>query len=541
MAEATIDSVLAEGGPIRADLGQILARSAARFGSKPALVAAGRTFTYRQLHELCDRAAGGLRALGVRPGDRVSLYSPNRWEWVVAYHAALRAGAVVNPINVMLTPEEVAFVLNDCGAAAIFTSGEKAAVIAGLTRDVPSLRRVISFDPASFDPASFDPASFGPASFGPAGSDVTVFEDLLSQPAAEPDVPRPAPAGLSTIGYTSGTTGHPKGAMQSHRAVYLNTATLFALQARTDRDVMLNALPLPHVYGNIVMNGTFMVGATLVMMERFDPAQALAEIARHQVTVFDGVPTMYAMMLADPSLPGTDLSTLRICAVGGQTMPVAKMQEWEQRSGAPLLELWGMTELGGAGTSNCVYAPNVHGSIGFALPGLEARVGALDDASVTVPDGEAGELMVRGPLVMLGYYGNEEATKATIEPDGWMHTGDIATRDDEGHYFIVDRRKDLIITGGFNVYPAEIERVVAAHPAVAMVAVGSVPDETRGELARAYVVLRPGATATEAEIIEHCRPHLAAYKLPRSVSLVPDLPKTSTGKVMRRELKTLDP
>jgi long-chain acyl-CoA synthetase len=521
MTEATIDRVLAEGGPIRVDLGQILARSAARFGAKPALVAAGRTFTYRQLHDLCDRAAGGLREVGVRPGDRVSLYSPNRWEWVVAYHAALRAGAVVNPINVMLTPEEVAFVLNDCGAAAIFTSGEKAEVIAGLTRDVPSLRRVISFDPA--------------------GGDVTAFDDLLGHATAAQDVPRPAPADLSTIGYTSGTTGHPKGAMQSHRAVYLNTATLFALQARTDRDVMLNALPLPHVYGNIVMNGTFMVGATLVMMERFDPAQALAGIARHQVTVFDGVPTMYSMMLADPSLPGTDLSSLRICAVGGQTMPVAKMQEWEQRSGAPLLELWGMTELGGAGTSNCVYAPNVHGSIGFALPGLEARVGALDDASVTVPDGEPGELMVRGPLVMLGYYGNEEATRATIEPDGWMHTGDIATRDDEGHYFIVDRRKDLIITGGFNVYPAEIERVVAAHPAVAMVAVGSVPDETRGELARAYVVLRPGATATESEIIEHCRPHLAAYKLPRSVRFVPDLPKTSTGKVMRRELKTLDP
>jgi long-chain acyl-CoA synthetase len=199
-----------------------------------------------------------------------------------------------------------------------------------------------------------------------------------------------------------------------------------------------------------------------------------------------------------------------------------------------------MTELGGAGTSNCGYMPNVHGSIGFALPAAEARVAALDDASVTVPDGEPGELMIRGPLVMLGYYGNEQATKAAIEPDGWMHTGDIASRDDEGHYFIVDRKKDLIITGGFNVYPAEIERVVASHPAVAMVAVGSVPDETLGELARAYVVLRPGATATQAQIIEHCRPHLAAYKLPRSIRFVPDLPKTSTGKVMRRELKTLD-
>jgi long-chain acyl-CoA synthetase len=421
----------------------------------------------------------------------------------------------------MLTPEEVAFVLNDCGAAAIFADGEKAEVILSLTRSVPTLRRVISFDPV-------------------AGGGAAVFEELLHDPVGPPDVPRPAPADLSTIGYTSGTTGHPKGAMQSHRAVFLNTAAFFALQTRTDRDVLLNALPLPHVYGNVVMNGTFMAGATLVMMERFDPALALAQIQRHRVTVFDGVPTMYAMMLADPSLPEADLSSLRVCAVGGQTMPATKMAEWERRSGVPLLELWGMTELGGAGTSNCSYMPTVHGSIGFALPGLEARIAALEDAKVTLPDGEPGELMVRGPLVMLGYYGNEPATRAAIEPDGWMHTGDIATRDGDGHYFIVDRKKDLIITGGFNVYPAEIERVVAAHPAVAMVAVGSVPDETRGELARAYVVLRPGAMATEAEIIDHCRPHLASYKLPRSVRFVPDLPKTSTGKVMRRELKTLD-
>jgi long-chain acyl-CoA synthetase len=524
MAEAIIDPVqtgIPTGtGPITADLGTIVPRAARRFGSKTALVAPGRTLTYAELDELCDRVAGGLHDIGIRPGDRISLYSPNRWEYVVAYHAALRAAAVVNPINVMLTPEEVAFVLNDCGAAAIFTSGDRAEVISGLTRSVPTLHRVISFDSAS--------------------GGVTGFGDLLAGPAAAPQVPRPAPADLSTIGYTSGTTGHPKGAMQSHRAVFLNTAAVFAVHTRTDRDVMLNALPLPHVYGNVIMNGTFMVGATLVMLERFEPAAALAAIQRHRATVFDGVPTMYAMMLADPALPGTDLSSLRICTVGGQTMPVAKMQEWEQRSGVPLLEIWGMTELAGAGTSNCSYMPNVLGSIGFPLPGTELRVAALGDPGLTVADGEPGELMIRGPLVMLGYYGNEAATRATIEPDGWMHTGDIATRDEEGHYFVVDRSKDLILTGGFNVYPAEIERIVAAHPAVAMVAVGSVPDDRLGELARAYVVLRPGAAATEAEIIEHCRPHLAAYKLPRSVRFVADLPKTSTGKVMRRELKTLD-
>jgi long-chain acyl-CoA synthetase len=217
------------------------------------------------------------------------------------------------------------------------------------------------------------------------------------------------------------------------------------------------------------------------------------------------------------------------------------IEAWERRSGgAPLIELWGMTELAGLGTTHALYAPNVHGSIGVALPGVEVRVGSFEDAAVTMPPDEAGELMVRGPIVMLGYYGNEAATAATIEPDGWLHTGDVAVADRDGRFFIVDRRKDMIITAGYNVYPAEIERVIAGHPAVAMVAVGSQADPVKGELARAYVVVRPGTDVTEAEIIEHCRPHLAAYKLPRSVHFVADLPKTSTGKIMRRELRKLD-
>jgi long-chain acyl-CoA synthetase len=199
-----------------------------------------------------------------------------------------------------------------------------------------------------------------------------------------------------------------------------------------------------------------------------------------------------------------------------------------------------MTELAGLGTTHALYAPNIHGSIGVGLPGVEVRVGSFDDPGQTAPRGEPGELMVRGPIVMQGYFGNDKATRETIEPDGWLHTGDVAVADDAGYFSIVDRRKDMIITAGYNIYPAEIERVLVGHPAVAMSAVGPIHDEVKGELARAYVVLRPGASATEADLIDFCRPHLATYKLPRSVQFVADLPKTSTGKIMRRKLRTLD-
>jgi len=521
MGEITADEAAQTVGyePIRPDLGLLLSHAAALYGPKTALVTADKSLTYQELDELCERVARGLAEIGVQPGDRVSLYSANRWEWVVAYHAALRIRAVLNPVNAMLTKEEVTFMLADCGAAAVFASGDKATALAELTRDIPTLRRVISFDQA--------------------GDRVTGFGELLTPDSCNPvtNAPAPAPDDIAIIGYTSGTTGHPKGAMQSHQAVYLSTAAVAATQARTERDITINALPLPHVYGSVIMNGALMAGATLVMHERFDPARMLAGIAEHRATCFDGVPTMFLMMLADPSIDAADLSSLRVCSVGGQTMPAARMAEWEQRARVPLLELWGMTEIAGAGIANVMYQPNVHGSIGFPLPGLEARVASAADCLVTVPDGETGELMVRGPFVTSGYYGNEAATRDALEPDGWLHTGDVATRDTEGRFYIVDRLKDMILTAGFNVYPAEIERVVAAHPAVAMVAVGAVADEVRGELARAYVVLRPGQTASEAEIIEYCRPHLAAYKLPRSVVFVPDLPKTSTGKILRRELK----
>ncbi|GAY07277.1 long-chain-fatty-acid--CoA ligase [Pseudonocardia sp. N23] len=477
---------------------------------------ATRTLGFDELDALSDRVAAGLAERGVRPGRAVSLYAQNRWEWVVAYHGVLKAGAVVNPVNVMLTPEELAFVLRDCGAAAVFTSAEQAAGVAELTRDLPELRSVIAFGASS-------------------SADVVAFDELLASEGAVPGVTTD-PGEPSTIGYTSGTTGHPKGAVQSHQAVLLNCALTATMHGRTERDVVVTALPVPHVYGNVVVNGTFLVGGTVVLMERFEPDEALRLIGEHAATMFEGVPAMYAVMLADPALADADLSTLTRCTVGGQTIPVSTIERWEQRSGAPLIELWGMTEVAGLGTTHALHAPRVPGSIGVSLPGIDVRIADLEDPVRDAAQGVPGELMVRGPIVMLGYHNNPTATAEVMEPDGWLHTGDIATMDATGHVFVVDRRKDMIITGGYNVYPAEIERVLAGHPAVAMVAAGPVPDPVRGELACAYVVLAAGTTATEAELISFAGTHLAAYKRPRLVRFVESLPATSTGKIMRREL-----
>jgi long-chain acyl-CoA synthetase len=502
------------------NLGQVMPLGAAKYGDRVALVFQGEEFTYRRLDRLTAKLANGLRGLGVSPGDRVTLYSQNRWEWIASYYAVLRLGAVVNPINVMLTPEEVVFVTADCGAKVLLASADKGTPIIARRADTPLEHIVLFGDDLPEGAISFDQLVEG-------GSDEFAEVDI-------------DPTSTSTIGYTSGTTGHPKGAMSTHHAIVLNSALTSNLHARTGDDVCYSALPCSHVYGNVVMNGAFFLGGKLVMNDRFDAVDTMGLIEQYRVTVFDGVPTMYFFMLADPKFDDFDLSSLRLCAVGGQTMPEPKMREVEARFGCQLIELWGMTELGGLGTTFPAYGPYKHGSIGLPLPYVECRIADVDHADVTLGTNEVGELMVRGPIVMQGYFGNEEMTRETIEPDGWLHTGDLARMDDDGCIFIVDRKKDMILTAGYNVYPAEIERVVAGHPAVALVAVGSVADEMKGELAKAYIVLREGATATEDEIIEFCRDSLAAYKMPRQVQFVDSVPTTSSGKIMRRMLRTLD-
>jgi long-chain acyl-CoA synthetase len=479
-----------------------------------------RSFSFVDIEELSARLGNALRGLGVERGDRVTLYSQNCWEWVVSYYAIARIGAVINPINVMLTPEEVLYVVRDCGANLVLASQEKGDALLDIKGDSP-LQHVVLFGEKK-------------------RSGAHCMDELLAGACPKLDDAAVAANEVSTIAYTSGTTGHPKGAVLTHGNVVCNSGLTATMHVRNSADVVVTALPTAHVYGNVIMNGTFMCGMTLVLFPRFDEQQVLRAIEDHRATMFEGVPTMYMYLLKYADLGNRSLRSLTRCTVGGQTMPLSKMQEVEERFGCPLLELWGMTELAGLGTTHPLYGTNRLGSIGVPLPYVECRIADTVEASRTLSRGEVGELMVRGPIVMKEYYRNAKATAETIESDGWLHTGDLARMDADGYIFAVDRKKDMILTGGYNVYPAEIERVIAAHPEVAMVAVGSQADEDKGEVPRAYIVLKNGATPDSDSILAYCRRHLAPYKIPRSVSFVADLPKTSTGKILRRELKTLD-
>ncbi len=488
-------------------ISELLSAAAARYGDAPAIEFPGiRTFRFDELEMLAGRFAGGLASLGIVRGDRVLLHLPNCWEWIVAYHAIARLGGVVVPANILNSPAEVSYMIADAGVKAAIVPSDRLPQIA-----LPAIAITVG-------------EAQGAASF-----EGLLQGEWLAPAEVQSD-------DLFTIGYTSGTTGKPKGAMLTHGNIFASISMTATVHVRTRHDRVYSALPFPHVYGNVVMNCCLLTGARLTAPARFDPGAALAALGEQGITLFEGVPTMYYQMLAHPALEDADFSTLSRCTVGGQTIPRAKLEAIVSRFGCPALELWGMTEVGGPATTHSPWWPARHGSIGLPFPGLEARVADPDKPDGRAATGQPGELMVRGPLVMRGYWNNPEATAQTIDPEGWLATGDVAIQNADGYIFIVDRKKDMILTAGYNVYPAELEQVIAQHPAVAMVAVAGTPDDEKGEVAVAYVVLFPRAAADADDLIAHCRKHLAAYKIPRRICFVEDLPKTSTGKIMRRAL-----
>ncbi len=481
-------------------------RSAATHAERVALrTADGSTMTYRELDDLTAQVAGLLTAAGIGPGDRVGIMLPNVPEFAVVYFGALRVGGIVVPMNPLLRAREVAHYLGDSGAKAVFTS-----------------------------PFSVEEVRAG----APGSTAVTVvdggFSDLVAAARPLREVAARDDDDTAVILYTSGTTGRPKGAELTHGNLLSNArVTSTDLVQITPDDVLFGGLPLFHCFGQTCgLNAALLNGASVSLLARFDPRTAFDLAREHGVTVLEGVPTMFAALAGLDEV--TALPRLRLAVSGGAALPVEVLRRFESRFGCTVLEGYGLSETSPVASFNHPGRPRKVGSIGQPVSGVEMAV--VDDDGKPVPVGEVGEIAVRGDNVMKGYWNAPEATAAVLSADGWLRTGDMGRQDDDGYFFIVDRKKDLIIRGGYNVYPREIEEVLYEHPAVAEAAVIGIPHPTHGEEVGAVVVLRPGAEATADELRSYVRERVAAYKYPRQVWLADALPKGPTGKILKREI-----
>jgi long-chain acyl-CoA synthetase len=492
-----------------ANLSSILEQAAASQPDRPAVRMDSLVLTYRQLHDAAARVTSLLWSAGIEPGDRVGLMLPNVPAFPIAFYGALGAGAIVVPMNPLLKGREVAYYLGDSGAKLLFAWHAFAGEAAKGAADAGA--QLIAVE---------DPALAG------ALADVTP-QTSWADVAADDD---------AVILYTSGTTGTPKGAELTHGGLGRNARlTAETLLNNSPDDVVMGCLPLFHVFGlTCGLNTAVTAGGTLTLLPRFDPGKALEIIERDAVTIFEGVPTMYAAMLHYPDADPAKAATLRLCISGGAAMPVEILRGFEAKFGCIILEGYGLSETSPVASFNHPDKIRKPGSIGTPVEGVEMRLVGNDGADV--PAGEVGEIAIRGHNVMKGYWGRPEATAEAI-PDGWFRTGDLARVDEDGYYYIVDRKKEMIIRGGYNVYPREIEEVLHEHPAVAEVAVVGIPHAELGEEVGAAVALKPGASAAPEELRAFARERVAAYKYPRHLWLVAELPKGPTGKILRRAVR----
>jgi long-chain acyl-CoA synthetase len=489
------------------NLAEILVTTARRAGDRPALRLGDKSIAYRMLEDASARVAGLLAAKGLQPGDRVGIMLPNVPQFAYAYYGTLRAGGVVVPMNILLKSREVAFYLGDPEAKLLLVWHQYA-----------------------------DEAQAGALE---AGTDVIVvgpgdFQDgALAQPARDV-VPR-AGDDVAEILYTSGTTGTPKGAMITHDNLRLTSEHVGAVPRITQDDVTLGVLPLFHSFGQTVMlNAGARVGACLTLLPRFTPQAALETIERHRVTIFAGVPTMFHALLHYPERERFDVSSLRLAISGGSSIPVEVLNAFEKAFNCDIIEGYGLSETAAAGAFNPPGRSKA-GSIGTVLAGTELKL--VGDKGSAVAPGQVGEIVMRGYHVMKGYWNRDVATREVLSEDGWFRTGDMATVDEDGYFFIVDRKKDMIIRGGYNVYPREIEEILYKHPAVSQAAVVAVPDPAMGEEVGAAIVLREGVDVDASEIVAFVRARVAAYKYPRKVWFEDALPLGPTGKILKREIK----
>lgn len=481
-----------------------------------ALISRGRTTTYGDLRSQVAGLRGGLTGLGIDPGDRVAILCANNWYFVVSYLAVLGVGAVAVPLNPLSPPRELERELAAVGARVLLVGPSGRASAGGIDRGaVPVLEHVI-------------------ASEGHAGDGSPTLDTLL---AADPvDIVAREPDDLAVLIFTSGTGGSPKAAMLSHGNLLANLEQLLSLRGDgTSHDVNFGVLPFFHIFGlNVILGAALHVGAATLLVERFDPSSAADAIRNHGVTVVAGAPTMWAAWASMPDLAPDTFATVRIATSGAARLEPFVATMVKQRFDLEVGEGYGLTEASPVVTAS-TGLPWKPGSVGAPLDGVELRLVDVDGGDVVV--GDPGEIWVRGPNVFQGYWNDAEATRATVDDQGWLHTGDVALVDDEGMLFLVDRAKDLIIVSGFNVFPAEVEEAILGLSGVAECAVVGVPHPHTGEAVKAFVVVEPGHALEEDAVIEHCAGQLARYKCPQKVNFVEDLPINLAGKIVRRALR----
>lgn len=525
---------------------QLLEDAAKKYPDKACTIFKGAIITYKEMNELSDRLAAGLHSLGVRKGDRVGLFMPNTPQFVIAFYGIIKLGAIVVATNPLYTPREIEYQVNDAGVEVMLLMTNnyekvksiqaktriKQMVVTNLKEALPPVLRVL-----------FTLVKEKKSGFKVTLRDNDVWmQDLIKQfkPEDRPQVEVTADD-TALFQYSGGTTGISKGVVASHYGLVANTYQIDAWNplGKDGEEVILMAIPLYHAYGMVVgLKWGIKKGATFVMIpDPRDINDVLQNAVKYKTTIYPGIPAMYNAINNHPDvLAGKyDLSNIKVCISGSAPLMRETKERFEEITGGRLAEGYGLSEAPVASHCNPILGVNKTGSIGMPFPDVDCRIVSLDDGVTDLPPGEVGELIFKGPMVMKGYH-NMPTETANALRDGWLYTGDIAYMDEDGYFYIVDRKKELIKPGGFQVWPREVEEVLASHPAVFEVGVGGVPDAYSGEAVKAWVVLKPDKEATAEELIAWCKKDLAGYKVPKHIEFRTQLPRTTVGKILRREL-----
>ncbi|MGE6412690.1 AMP-binding protein [Planococcus kocurii] len=523
---------------------EYLTKAYEKYPQKVAIHFMGKELSYEELYQSSMKFANYLQKLGIKKGDRVSIMLPNCPQAVISFYGILYAGGVVVMTNPLYTEREIAYQMKDSGARAIIGLDILFPRISKVLKEtdlenviVTGIKDYLAF-PKNLVYPFIQKKQYGMTVKVEHRGINHLFTEIMK--TAQSTVVKPPfdfEEDLALLQYTGGTTGSPKGVMLTHKNIISNATMCdsWLYKCKKGEETIMGIIPLFHVYGlTTVMILSVMLGDKMVLLPKFDPGTALKTISKQKPTLFPGAPTIYIGLMNHPDIEKYDLSSIEACLSGSAPLPAEVQEKFEKLTGGKLVEGYGLTETAPVTHSNLVWGERTKGSIGLPYPDTDSKIfqsGTLNP----VPNGEIGEIAIKGPQVMKGYWNKPEETAVTIV-DGWLLTGDLGYMDDEGHFFIVDRKKDMIIAGGFNIYPREIEEVLYEHEAIQECVVAGIPDPYRGETVKAYIVLKEGYTVTEEELNTHCRENLAAFKVPRIYEFRKELPKTAVGKILRRSL-----